>query len=383
MQVSTHMMVGAMFLGCMVSSTPYPTGCYPPPVDLAVVPTEVRPLPEAWMKIRIDTGHIKVDVDTSRLALTSADPSNLFRSQPIPLHQGTIGEADLNMSLITPLYDLLHTHIKTVRQFSACFVRPDLDTSMVVFEIAPDVPYGTVARAVYTAGQAQFSTFVFAVEGPNGAVGALHVDAPKIIAGVRKANRPEPQALCIQPSTTVGREGVQMRAHERPWDGALIAKAYRPDKTRIAAELFQGDTPSRLSELLGGSGGLGGAPVVDNSMSNGTLNPSASVAVSDKSAVHRPSPEPPGGRVEDTCAWLSTHRTEELPLDALRQHMERLKGLGELCTVHVVSGHPEVPWGSVASAMAVGADVVGGATMLAFGLDDDGLPCERPWWPSQ
>ncbi|MEL6180420.1 MAG: hypothetical protein AAFS10_15785, partial [Myxococcota bacterium] len=245
--------------GCMVSSTPYPTGCYPPPVDLAVVPTEVRPLPEAWMKIRIDTGHIKVDVDTSRLALTSADPSNLFRSQPIPLHQGTIGEADLNMSLITPLYDLLHTHIKTVRQFSACFVRPDLDTSMVVFEIAPDVPYGTVARAVYTAGQAQFSTFVFAVEGPNGAVGALHVDAPKIIAGVRKANRPEPQALCIQPSTTVGREGVQMRAHERPWDGALIAKAYRPDKTRIAAELFQGDTPSRLSELLGGSGGLGGA----------------------------------------------------------------------------------------------------------------------------
>lgn len=86
----------------------------------------------------------------------------------LALADGIVDEADLRGAMVEPLYDVLQERADDLK---GCAARhPDTPfTGRAILVVDREVPWETVQRVMYTAGQAQFGEFHFWTDSTGGA----------------------------------------------------------------------------------------------------------------------------------------------------------------------------------------------------------------------
>ena len=101
------------------------------------------------------------------LALLEISPSEVrLAGRSIQsLHGGRFADADLRGMLSPPLFDAATTHVQAARVAGErCPDEIGPFSGELLVAVDPSVPFSTVARALYSVGQAEFSSFWFLVD---------------------------------------------------------------------------------------------------------------------------------------------------------------------------------------------------------------------------
>lgn len=382
----------ALALGaCSNPTTPPAPAVFqePPPAPMphaAKVPTQPRPAPEGLVRVRITPEAVIVDGRFLRSAYERLDRERLAEVQTevarMGLQQGLVREGDMRGGfLVEPLFELLTEQHMLAR--TAARLQEDADPEEVggfwglapgevkelplmpqglLLEVDERIPYKTLASVLYTAGQAEFSTYFFVVSGRDGRLGALRFEAPKFRIG-GFAIQEDDATPCVQPVVHVLERGVLMRAHAATSGGAIFVRG--ADSDLLSDPKLDGLFGDDGAEVGRGGLGLGGG--------------GGEEVAREEAPEPTPKPEPKPRGADDACAWIPDTTDSSPSLEGYRGRLERLTGLGELCETQTLIASEMTRWGRVAPIVAIG-EGLGVWSMFAVG--EVASSCEgESWWP--
>jgi len=252
--------------------------------------------------------------------------------QAVRLERGMIPEQALRDGaagfLVTPLFDLLSEHVEQEKHYGS-YVHDHRFEGRVNIYFTAEVPFATVARVIYTAANAEYSHFVFALGRP-GDYATVELRPP--LAGCPPPPAQQPEQRCVEPHVQVLASGL-----------LVIAEAgFAGGGRRLLSLSHLRDNPALKGALLEAFG----EPEA----------PSDVVGTASPTTTHQPGPAPPAWaskvlvRAGQRCPSL---RRQGARLDwaAFTALIAQLHQLAPTCARAVVGAEDAIPWREVATVM--------------------------------